>query len=265
MRELFIEMKRRQEQFTVQVRFYEELNDFLPPSRRKRDLVKTLNHRTTVKDVIESFRVPHTEVDLILVNGDSVDFDFLLKDKDRISVYPVFESLDVTSLVRLQERPLRDLKFVADVHLGKLVRLLRLLGFDTFYRNHLPDADLLRIMEREHRVLLTRDRPLLMHRVVTRGYWLRSQDPYQQVLEVLKRFDLWEQIHPYHRCMRCNDVLVPVSKKEILDRLEPKTKKYYSDFVQCSDCKNVYWKGSHYTRLNALIRKIRSQNGRKES
>ncbi len=263
MQELSFEMADQHDRLTVQVRFYEELNDFLPPVRRKRELVKILNHSTTVKDIIESFRIPHTEVDLILVNGESVDFDFRVKDKDQISVYPVFESLDITPMVRLQERPLRNLKFVADVHLGKLVRFLRLLGFDTFYRNHHPDMDLLRIMEQEHRGLLTRDRPLLMHRRVTRGYWLRSQDPYQQILEVLKRFDLWEQIQPYHRCLRCNGVLTPVSKKAIMDRLEPKTKKYYSDFVQCSNCKNIYWKGSHYSRLNALIKKIKSHSGSK--
>lgn len=254
-------MKINQEQWIINIRFYEELNDFLRPSQRKRELIKKLNHQTTVKDVIESFGVPHTEVDLALVNGKSVPFDYLLHNGDRISVYPVFESLDISPMAKLQERPLRNLKFVTDVHLGKLTRFLRLLGFDVYYRNDQEDYELLQIMEKDHRVLLTRDRHLLMHRIVERGYWLRSQNPPRQALEVVKRFDLWRNIKPFKRCLNCNGVLESVPKKRIQDNLEPKTKLYYRTFVQCRNCENIYWKGSHYARLKEFVDWIITQNG----
>lgn len=242
---------------TVSVRFYEELNDFLRPGKRKRDNTRELLHRTTVKDVIESFRVPHTEVDLILVNGKSVGFDYYPEDGDRISVYPVFESMDISGITHLQERPLRDLKFVADVHLGALVRRLRILGFDTEYSNDSDDQDLLRTVKDENRVLLTRDRPLLMYNLVQRGCWIRSINPDDQALEVLNRFDLWSNMYPFSRCTLCNGPLWQVEKKRVMSLLEPKTKRYYDTFVQCTGCGQVYWKGSHYTGLLQFVNWIK--------
>lgn len=243
----------------VTVRFYEELNDFLRPARRKQDCIKMLKHRTTVKDVIESFRVPHTEVDLILVNGNSVNFDYSPDDGDRISVYPVFEALDISSLTHLQERPLRNLKFVADVHLGSLVRRLRILGFDVCYENDHDDADLLRIVREENRILVTRDRSLLMYNLVQRGCWIHAINPDRQTLEILNRFDLWKNIKPFKRCTICNGQLKPVTKNQVMDNLEPKTKQYYDTFVQCSKCGQVYWEGSHYSRLFSFVNWIKGQ------
>ena len=77
---------------TAWFRFYEELNDFLPAARRKQTFRHRLNRRASIKDVIESLGVPHTEVELILANGRSVDFSYIVGDGDRISVYPVFEA-----------------------------------------------------------------------------------------------------------------------------------------------------------------------------
>ncbi|HSW52088.1 MAG TPA: Mut7-C RNAse domain-containing protein, partial [Sulfuricaulis sp.] len=153
----------------VQLRFYEELNDFLPPERRKVSFTHELTRRTSIKDLIESFGVPHTEVEVILVNGRSVDFSHIVQPGDRISVYPMFESLDISPLLRLRDKPLREPRFVIDANLGQLARYLRLLGFDVLYRNSFTDREVARIAGEEGRIVLTRDRALLQHKIITHG------------------------------------------------------------------------------------------------
>lgn len=238
---------------SVQLRFYEELNDFLAPAVRKTTLMHDFDRRTSVKDMIESFGVPHTEVDIILVNGRSVDFSHIVQDGDRISVYPVFESLDITPLVRLRPAPLRTPAFVLDANLGRLARYLRLLGFDCLYRNDYDDETVANIAAREPRTVLTRDRALLQRKLITRGYFVRAVRPRLQVSEVLARFDLYRQVSPFSRCTRCNGLLQAVDKQAVTDRLEPKTRKYYDSFLQCSACGQVYWQGSHHERAQSLI------------
>lgn len=239
------------------LRFYEELNDFLPADRRKVSFRHHLNRRASVKDVIESLGVPHTEVDLILANGESVDFSYIVRDGDRISVYPVFESLDIRPLLRLRPAPLRRSRFVLDAHLGKLARYLRLMGFDSCYRNDFTDDELAEISSLEKRILLTRDRLLLQRSIVTHGCFIRSDDPKQQVVEVLRRFDLAGDISPLTRCIRCNGTLLVVDKAHVYHRLEPKTQRYYEDFRMCGNCRQVYWKGSHFRKMNRLIDEFR--------
>ena len=249
--------KNRQRSRTrVRLRFYEELNDFLPPHRRKTEFERDLPEPTTTKDLIEGCRVPHTEVDLILVNGEPVTFDHLIEDGDRVSIYPVFESLDISGSTRLQERPLRNPRFVVDVNLGKLARYLRMAGFDTVYRNDAPDDELIGLMLEEDRALLTRDRPLLMRSAVKKGYLVRSDHAADQLEEVLNRFDLKKMVRPYTRCMHCNAGLTPVDKSEIIDRLKPLTKRHYDTFSQCTGCGKLYWKGSHRDRLHPKVQSL---------
>lgn len=238
---------------SVKIRFYEELNDFLPRDFRKKQLEKELNHRTSVKDLIESCGIPHTEIDLILINGESTDFNYRVNDGDQISVYPVFESFDITNVTRLQQRPLRDLKFIADCHLGKLVRKLRILGLDVEFRNNITDDELVESVVNEKRVLLTRDRRLLMRKVIDRGYLVRSQFAIEQVKEVIQRFDLSAQLLPFIRCAACNGILEPVEKAAVLHLLEPKTILYFERFFQCQSCQKVYWQGSHCKALEPFI------------
>lgn len=238
------------------LRFYAELNDFLPPEKQQRPFSHTFELKPTVKDMIEAQHVPHAEVDLILVNGQSVDFDYHVQDGDRISIYPVFESFDVSPLIRLRPEPLRDPRFVLDVHLGRLATYLRMLGFDTRYRNDFSDDELAQISANERRILLTRDRGLLMRNIVTHGFCLTSTDPRQQLAEVVRRFDLFNLIKPFQRCLRCNQPLQPVDKADISERLLPKTRQYYDEFKYCRACDQVYWKGSHYRRMQQLIKNI---------
>jgi hypothetical protein len=240
----------------VTFRFYAELNDFLPPAKRQKTFPYVFELSASVKDVIEALGVPHTEVDLILANGQSVDFAYPIQDGDHISVYPVFETIDISPLVRVRPHPLREPRFVLDVHLGRLATYLRLLGFDTLYRNDYPDAELAQISSSQKRVLLTRDRGLLKRSIVTHGYCLRTTQPRQQLIEVLRRFDLLAGIKPFQRCLRCNGLLHPVAKADILDLLQPKTRRYYDEFHRCAGCGHIYWQGTHYERMRLFIEKL---------
>jgi len=238
---------------SVQIRFYEELNDFLPPEQRKISFHHPVKQPGSIKDMIEALGVPHTEIDLILVNGRSVDFNYPVQYGDRISVYPVFESLDITPVTRLRPAPLRTTHFVLDTHLGRLAAYLRLFGFDTLYRNDYDDPTLADISVKEHRILLTRDKQLLMRKQITRGYYVRAIQPRKQLAEVLTRFDLHRTQRPFTRCMHCNGEIEPVAKEDIEPRLLPRTKIWYSEFWQCTQCHKIYWKGSHYLRMQQLI------------
>lgn len=233
-------------------RFYAELNDFLPSARRQTTFQHRFRGHPAVKDTIESLGVPHTEVDLILINGAQATFDTRLNDGDRISVYPVFESLDIGPVARLWPRPLRRPRFVLDVHLGRLATYLRLLGFDADYANSYDDDQLADIAVRDGRILLTRDRGLLKRAAITRGYCVRSTNAREQVLEILSRFDLIGWIRPFSRCMACNGALEVVSKAEVAGRLPPGVAESQDDFTRCRACGRVYWRGSHYRRLEQV-------------
>lgn len=237
-------------------RFYAELRDFLPPGPTEREIEYGFDGSPSIKDAIEAQGIPHTEVDLILVNGSSVDFHYRLQSGDRVAVYPVFETLDITPVVRLRPAPLRDLRFVVDVNLGQLARLLRLLGFDVVYHNDLADAAIVALAVREHRVVLTRDRLLLHHKVITHGYWVRSPAPETQAAEVLRRFQLEGCVQPFTRCLECNGRVTPVAKETVATALEPKTALYYDQFFRCEQCGRIYWQGSHYARLLAKVERI---------
>ena len=241
---------------SAQFRFYAELNDFLPQDKRQRTFVHRFGLSPSVKDMIEALGVPHTEVDLILVNGRSVDFSYQVRNGDQISVYPVFESIDISPLVRVRPQPLRESRFVLDVHLGRLATYLRMLGFDTLYRNDYTDAELARTSGSEGRILLSRDRGLLKRSLVTHGYCLRATDPRQQLIEVLRRFDLAGSIEPFRRCLRCNGLLQPVEKAAIAERLQPKIRQHYDVFRCCCSCDRIYWPGSHYERMQRFIARV---------
>jgi len=234
-------------------RFYAELNDFLAPERRFTEFAYGFLDVATVKDRIESFGVPHTEVDLILVNGQSVDFAYRVQDGDRISVYPVFEAFDIAELTRLRPEPLRDLRFVLDVHLGRLAAYLRMLGFDTLYQNRCADEFLAEVSRGERRILLTRDVGLLKRGSVTHGYYLRATEPRQQLTEVIRRFDLGRLAKPFSRCLRCNTLLAQAGKDEARHQLPAQVAVLHDEFLRCPYCGRAYWKGGHYRRMRQLI------------
>lgn len=239
----------------AQFRFYGELNDFLGPGQDGHWVDYVFREFPGIKDPIEALGVPHTEVELIVVNGASVGFDYQLRNGDRVAVYPRFFQLDISPLVRLRP-PLAAPSFVLDVHLGKLARLLRLLGLDVLYSNAFHDLELVDIAERDGRVLLTRDRRLLFHRRIAYGRFVRHTDPMEQTREVISHFGLQALIRPFSRCMDCNGPVAPVKKSEILDQLLPKTARYYDEFYRCGDCGKIYWKGPHFKGLLGKLERL---------
>jgi uncharacterized protein len=245
---------------SVTIRFYEELNDFLPEEHRKRPFTAGFAEGCTVKALIEDLGVPHTEVDLVLANGESVDFSHRLADKDIISVYPVFESLDISQVSRVRAEPLRDTRFLLDVHLGTLARLLAMFGFDARYARDADDEELVRASRREHRILLSRDRGLFKRRAVTHGYAVRSLLPRAQLAEVLRRFDLRGQVRLFSRCMECNVPLEHVEKESVADEVPPVVAMRYAVFSRCPSCRKIYWRGSHWEKMKKLADQVLSEH-----
>lgn len=234
---------------TAFIRFYEELNDFLPISKRKISYPVYFRDNPSIKSVIEAEGIPHTEVDLILVNGTAGNFQEKVCNNDSISVYPVFESFDISSLNVIRLKPLREPKFVLDVHLGKLARYLRMLRFDSVFQQGYTRIDLVRVSIQEKRAILTRDRKLLMRKEVERGYWIRSEMIFDQVSEVLQRFDLTKAIKWFSICTRCNGNILTVEEKIV--RKEFPNYSFYPNtlFYQCDHCNHIYWRGSHCERF----------------
>lgn len=237
-------------------RFYEELNDFLPPEKRKISFLHQFAAKSALKDIVESLGVPHAEIDLALVNGKSVDFNYQVEEHDYVSIYPVFELFDISSIIHLRPLPLRITRFILDVHLGKLARYLRLLGFDTLYQSNFKDKEIITIAQNEKRIILTRDVGLLKNKQVTHGYWLRSTNPKEQTHEIIAHFDLSKKCKPFSRCLVCNGIIVNI-KQIKLHKLPENVRKTQERFFQCKDCHRVYWQGTHYKKLAAFVATIK--------
>lgn len=244
----------------IYLRFYGDLQDFLPEKSNLECFSQdgeiyhyTFRGRQTAKDVIESLGVPHTEVDLILIDSEPRDFTYLLQTDDFMSVYPLFNNIALADKYRLIPRVTEKINFVLDIHLGKLASYLRMLGFDTLYSNKYTDPELADISSKENRMLLTKDLGLLKRKKVRLGYYVRKDNPRGQLIEVVKRFSLLEKRTSPGRCPECNASLKEIAKDKIIHRLEPLTKKYYQEFSLCPKCDKIYWPGSHYQHLNNLL------------
>ena len=237
-------------------RFYEELNDFLPKHRRKTDFEATFKGKRSIKDMIEALGVPHTEIDLILVNGNSVDFNYILQDEDRVSVYPVFESLNITNVTRLRKIPLRRNKFIADINLGDIVKYMRILGLDLYYDPLLSTREIVEISKRENRIILTKSRKLLKFKEVSHGIFIRPGTTEEQIRRIIDYLDIKDNIKPFSRCLGCNTLLNIVPKEKILDRIPPKTKEFCDEYVHCTSCDKIYWKGTHFKNMKKVLSQI---------
>ncbi|GAB3625834.1 hypothetical protein PTE30175_04074 [Pandoraea terrae] len=241
---------------TATFRFYEELNDFLPRERRRREFDCPCARAATTKHMIEALGVPHTEVELVLVDGESVGFDHLIANGERVAVYPKFEALDITSLLRVREHPLRHVRFVADAHLGGLAHLLRMAGFDTLYDNNFDDREIAAISARDERIVLTRDRDLLKRRNITHGCYVRALKPRQQLHEIFGRLDLAGSIRPFSLCLDCNAPLHALAADVARSRAPPSVRARFTRYATCDICQRVFWEGSHWRRMRDLLDEV---------
>lgn len=236
---------------TVYFQFYGSLNDFFPAGRKGAVIPYTFTRGQTVKDAIEALGVPHPEVYVVLKNQTAVPFNYRLSKDDILEVFP--KSNLVHPGANGHHTPIR---FVLDVHVGKLAKALRMLGFDSLYENDYTDKMIASLAHAEDRSVLTRDIGLLKQKIISNGYWLRSQNLEEQLKEVIDHFQLQGEFKPLSRCLVCNSTLIEVDKASVLEILEPKTKAYFHEFYQCKQCKRVYWKGSHYERMMTFIRRF---------
>lgn len=239
------------------IRFHDRLNDFLPPAQRGTSMTPAFSARTAIKDVIESLGVPHTEVDVILVDGASVGFGDILAGGERVDVYPWTTAPSAAH--HLRPIPPSCPRFLLDAQLGRLARYLRLLGFDCAYHNDIGDAELAARADEQQRVLLTRDRALLKRKRLCLAHYVRATRPWQQVEEVCREFDLAPVFAPFTRCTRCNGRLHGVDKAAVIDRLEPLTRRCVDRILECEACGQLYWQGSHVARMQPHVERLRQR------
>jgi len=241
---------------TARFRFYGQLRDFLPPERRGRFFTHAVKGCPAVKDTLEALGVPHTEIDAVFANRRPADFSHRLQPGERIEAYPLHyphRRVGVRHLTpRLRGRP----RFVVDSHLGRLVRHLRLLGFDSDYRRIFPDREIVQIADREGRIVLTRDIGLLKNKRIRQGYWVRHTSAVRQLKEVLRRYDLPKKIQPFSRCLECNGRIARIVKRRVEQNLPRRVVLYYNKFYICRGCAKIYWQGSHYDKLMKLVERI---------
>ncbi len=234
--------------------FHRELRWLLAKRyRQQKKIVYDLGRRTSIKDAVEAFDVPHTEIGELLVNDKSVDFSYLVQDGDQITILPCPVPTDPCKPCLLRPRPLPRLRFLVDINVARLHSYLRMAGFETLYEPNLEDEAIACLAVEKACLLLSRDRGLLRRKIVTHGHLLRAQDPVEQLAEVIRQYDLTASIKAFSRCMHCNQVLQPVDKEEIIHLLEPLTRKYYQSFSRCPACSHLYWSGSHKTAMEQTL------------
>lgn len=241
---------------TARFQFFGFLNDFLSKNQKEKEVAYHFKNNPAIKDAIEALGVPHPEVEVILVNEHPVSFNYFLQNEDQVNVYPPENLKNWPQALPLREAVPEPIRFILDVHLGKLTKSLRLLGFDTVYENNYDDQTIAERATAEKRVILTRDIGLLKLKVVQWGYWLRSQNSEKQLAEVWAYYKLKSRIQPFTRCLVCNGLLQNVPKEAVLEQLPPKTKIYFQEFHQCQTCHRVFWKGSHYERMEAFVQQL---------
>ena len=245
---------------TIHLRCYEELNEFLPSEKRKVQFIHTIPVQTSVKDLIESFNIPHTQVQMILVNGEQEDFSYIVQENDRIGVYPFFHTFDINSVSKISHPLPDETHFLADQHLGMLARYLRMLGINTDYNENLSGHKLVHKANQEERILLTKDHNILKRNELKYGYFVYADDLDSQLYELILQFKLKEHITLFSRCLECNSLLHPIEKAMIEHRLPQKVKEYHQNFTICTRCDKIYWKGTHYDRMKEKIEKILQSN-----
>ncbi len=244
--------------YTATFTIYDDLNFFLSRKQKNKPITHQWDWKASIKDMIESLGVPHPEIDLLLVNDVSVDFDYIMQDGDDVHVYPMpyYQTHPHDNKIQLIPEINDRSRFILDTHLGRLASYLRMMGFDTLYRNDYPDDELAEVSNAEERILLTRDVGLLKRSLVVHGYYVRNTNPRERLHEITERYNLAEQVEPFKFCLRCNGNLHEVDKADIIDQLPERTAEFYDAFHQCDSCEQIFWKGSHYDRMEKLLNEV---------
>ena len=240
----------------VYLTFHNDLQMLLKKSQAGKVVKYALKRRASLKDIIESQGVPHTEVAQILLGNKELGFAFIPVGGEDIDIFPFSEEISVFNSTLLRPQPMSSLKFMVDINVQKLARNLRIIGFDT---SMVPDMRLIeigKVATSEHRIVITRNRELLKCNTVVHGHLVRSEDHVIQLQEVVKLYKIKLHIKPFSRCIACNGDLMSVTKQDIIHRLEPLTRKYFNTFKRCSDCEKIYWQGSHYNQMLKMITEI---------
>lgn len=252
---------KRSDRMAIVIVFHGELKALVSVPLTDNGLAVQVYREASVKDVVEALGVPHTEIGRIEANGLEVSFGYLADPKDRIDVYPISAPADFSRPSILRPEPLNDTRFLADVNVGRLAILLRMVGMDTAYKNIHSDAELAEIANTQRRILLTKDKRLLKRSKIIFGHLVREITPKRQLIEIVRLFDLAGRLSPFTRCLVCNCVLRPVEKEKIIHRLQPLTKRYYNTFYICPCCDKIYWPGSHKTNMEDMLKSICLLNG----
>lgn len=241
---------------TANFTFHGALNYFLPRRQKNKTITQEFDWDGSIKDMIESIAPPHPEIELLVVNGQSVAWDYIVQDNDIVDVCPDYDAVNLADKIRLIPPYQGRAKFILDTHLGKLAAYLRMMGFDTLYRNDYEDDVLAEVSHHENRILLTRDMGVLKRGLVIYGYFVRNTDPRKRILEISQRYGLAEHIEPFARCMKCNGLMASVEKSDIIDEIPEGTASFYNEFRRCQSCQQIYWKGSHHEKMENLIDEV---------
>lgn len=244
---------------TFHFRIYAGLNDFLPANLRQRTFTLAFKTPITVSEVIESIGIPLSEVALVLVNSEPADFSSQLQEYDFLSIYPAFETLNISEISKIKQVIIKNPRFILDAHLGKLAKYLRMLGFDTLYHNDFGDNEIIEIAAKDNRIILSRDKLLLKSKSTSPGYYVRATEKHEQLKEIVMKFNLYDQFKSFTRCMTCNTELVPRSREEVTGMVNEDTLQIFNEFFYCPVCDKVFWKGSHFERMENLILNISKQ------
>lgn len=236
--------------------FHEAFFIFLNRINKKLKIVYGLDRRASIKDIIESLGVPHTEVGKILLGNQEIGFNFIPEESVDLSIFPITPPFDVLNASLLRPEPLDKISFIVDINVGKLAPLLRVLGMDAKYSDGLTDNEISLVAEQERRIVLSRDTHLLKRKQIIFGRMIRSIYPYDQLEETISFFGIKGPFKMFSLCLRCNRELFQVNKEDILHRLEPKTKKYFNSFKMCPECNRIYWRGSHHENIKRRLKDV---------
>lgn len=241
----------------VRLCFHAELNDFLPAAERGRGRAVQADDGAPLRHLIEACGVPHTEVAMARREGEQVGLQTPVSDDDRIDVWPFFAALAQCPELRERDPLAGARRFLADAHLGRLARHLRMLGFDTRWdHDDVGDARLAELAATDGRILLSSDRRLLMRRQVGRGCFVRGGSTWEQLEALTRRLDLCAELQPFTRCTLCNARLAAVALDQVRAQIPPRVRELTEHYWRCDACGRIYWRGTHWRDMRTRIRRL---------